>query len=176
MARHETEREDLMAEATAFRERIEYSVAGEAEPIMAGFRESGRWSLYFGSDPVYHFSADGALRRAFVEGDLFRSQGMTLARLTRVRTGDEVQLVRHDLTAAELEQFTSRMKEHLASLKAAIEAGSAQITRQIPDEAEIEAKLLEAMAAAARLRLAGAVQGRRTGSSGPHDRLETGRP
>src|SRR5436190_17503305 len=126
MARHEAEREDLMAEATALRERIEYSVPGLSEPVVAGFRESGQWSIYFGSDPVYHFAADGALRRAFLEGDLFRSQGTTLARLTRVRTGDEVQLVRHDLAAAELEQFADRMKERLASLKGAIETGSAQ--------------------------------------------------
>jgi len=161
MARHEDEREDLMAEATALRERIEYSVAGRAEPVVAGFRESGQWSLYFGSDPVYHFAADGALRRAFLEGDLFRSQGVTLARLTRVRTGDEVQLVRHDLTAAELEQFTHRLKEQLTSLKGAIETGSAQVARQIPADAGVEAKLLEALADAANLRLAGVVNGRR---------------
>lgn len=158
MARHEAEREDLMAEATALRERIEYSVAGRAEPVVAGFRESGQWSLYFGSDPVYHFAADGALRRAFLEGDLFRSQRTTLARLTRVRTGDEVQLVRHDLTAVELEQFAHRLKEHLASLKGAIETGSAQITRQVPADAHLEARLLVALGDAADLRLSAAVK------------------
>jgi siderophore synthetase component len=150
MARQEAEREDLMAEATALRERIEYAIEGLAEPIIAGFRQSGQWSLYFGSDPVYHFAADGALRRAFCAGDLYRTQGTTLARLRRARAANEVQLVRHDLTPAELAQFISRMHEHLAMLKQALETGSAQITRQVPEDAHLEARLLGALGNAIR--------------------------
>src|SRR4029077_15594660 len=102
MARHEAEREDLMGEAKALRERVEYSIDGQPEAIVAGFRPTGQWSLYFGSDPVYHFAADGALRRAFCGDELYRTQGTTLARLSRVRTAEEVQLVRHDLSPVEL--------------------------------------------------------------------------
>ena len=158
MARHEAEREDLMAEATALRERIEYSIEGVKEPIVAGFRQSGQWSLYFGSDPVYHFAADGALRRAFCGDDLYRTQGTTLARLKRVRTAAEVQLVRHDLTPAELAQFTSQMHDHLAMLKKALETGSAQITRQVPEDADVAARLLAALRETVNVRLAGAVK------------------
>src|SRR5713226_9555672 len=109
MARYESDREDLMAEATALRERVELEVPGEAEHFVAGFRDDGRWSIYFGADPVYHFDANGGLRRAFVAGDLYRSQARTLARLIRTRTQSEVQLVRHDLDPDELEQFLSDM-------------------------------------------------------------------
>ena len=163
MSRHEAEREDLMAQATALRERIEYFVVGQPEPIVAGFRAGGQWSLYFGSDPVYHFAAEGALRRAFVGNDLFRSQGQTLSRLRRERIVNtanevqEVQLVRHDLTADEWEQFATRMQKLLIGLKIAIEAGSAQISRQVPEDAGLEAKLLAALQEAARPRLAGAM-------------------
>ena len=158
MSRQEAEREDLMAEATALRERIEYSVPGMAEPVVAGFRTSGQWSVYFGSDPTYHFAGGGALRRAFLGGDLYRSQGKSLARLVRTRTADEVQLVRHDLTAAELAQFMARMKADLASLKTAIETESAQVARQVPEDADLEKKLLAALNDAAGLRLSGAVK------------------
>ena len=159
MARHATEREDLMAEATALRERIAYAVAGKPEPVVAGFRSNGQWSLYFGSDPVYHFARDGALRRAYLADDLYRSQGHTLARLRRARIGDVVQLVRHDLTPAELAEFMARMGADLVSLKTAIETGAARITRQIPDDVDLEAKLAGALAdAALLLRLAGAIK------------------
>jgi hypothetical protein len=158
MARQEAEREDLMAEATALRERIEYSLPDLAEPVVAGFRTSGQWSLYFGSDPAYHLTADGALRRAFLGGDLFRSQGATLSRLVRTRSGDEVQLVRHDLTVAELAQFMARMRDNLTSLKTAIETGSAQISRQVPADSDVERRLLVALDNAAGMRLSGAVK------------------
>ncbi len=112
-------RDDLMAEATALRERIEYSVAGQAEPVVAGFRTSGQWSLYFGSDPVYHFSANGALRRAFLGNDLYRSQGQTLARLTRFHELRlKCNLFRHDLTSCRaLAICGSEMTLRLAELK-----------------------------------------------------------
>ena len=162
MARHEARREDLMAEATALCQRIEYLVEGQAEPVVAGFRVSGQWSLYFGSDPMYHFAGDGALRRAFLGDDLYRSQGQTLARLRRARTGDEVQLVRHDLSPAELAQFTTQMAERLENLRTAIERGSAQVTRQTPEDVDVEARILGALREAARLRLSGAVKKGRT--------------
>jgi hypothetical protein len=169
MARHEAEREDLMAEAAALRERIEYVVDGQVEPVVAGFRESGQWSLYFGSDPAYHFTSDGALRRAFLAGDLFRSQGSTLARLVRTRTGNEVPLVRHDLTPDELAQFTNHLKERLANLTNAIETGSAQISRQVPEDGDLEARLLVALRDAARGRLSGAVKKGSDRRSTSHD-------
>ncbi|MEZ6044739.1 MAG: hypothetical protein R3C11_03990 [Planctomycetaceae bacterium] len=48
--------------------------------------------LYLGPDPVYHFDAAGRLKRAYVEGLLYRTQESTLARLERLRrfrSGDQ---------------------------------------------------------------------------------------
>src|SRR5580765_5795621 len=107
MARREADREDLMAEASALRQRAELVLDGYAEPIVAGVRANGHLSVYFGDDPVYQFDAAGNLRRAFVGGDLYRTQGHTLARLNRTRTDLAVELGRRDLDPAELERFLS---------------------------------------------------------------------
>ncbi len=142
MARHEAGREDLMAEATALRQRAELVLEGRSEAIVAGFRPDGHWSLYFGKDPAYHFDAAGCLRRAFVGGDLYRSQGHTLARLNRSRTDLAVELARRDLEPGELEQFLSRMTDLLAELKMALERGSASVVRQIPEGDDFVSKLI----------------------------------
>jgi hypothetical protein len=141
MARHEVDREDLMAEATALRQRAELVLEGHCEAIVAGFRADGHWSLYFGDDPVYHFDAAGCLRRAFVAGDLYRSQGQTLARLNRLRTDQAVELVRRDLEPGEVEQFLSRMTDLLTELKIALERGSALIVRQVSEGDDFVSKL-----------------------------------
>src|SRR5437870_346539 len=120
MAQRETDREDLLAEATALVERVELSIESPSnadfaaslatrgtkhDPIVAGFRRDGSLSIFFGGDPVYQFNARGELRRAFVNGLLYKAVQGKLAALRRVRSADETQLVRHDLTPAETVQF-----------------------------------------------------------------------
>lgn len=133
MARREEDREDLMREATALKRRVEMLGPGEPEPIIAGFRSDGSLSLYFGPDPVYHFDPEGRLRRAFVEGDLYRTQGTTLARLRRVRTESATQLQRSDLDPARMEHFLARTAERLQSLQDGLAHGRIRITRQVPE-------------------------------------------
>ena len=142
MARHEFDREDLMTEATALRQRIELVLDGECEPIVAGVRSNGDVSIYFGADPVYHFDNVGGLRRAFVGGLLYRSQGDTLARLSRTRTPQAVELTRHDLEPTELEQFLSGMEARLGDLQAALVRGAVRITRQVPENEDLIARLI----------------------------------
>src|SRR4029077_128729 len=119
--------------------------------VVAGFRRTGNWSLYFGSDPVYHFTAGGELRRAFVDGDLYCSQRATLSRLRRTRTESEVQLHRHDLTADELSRFTSAIEQQLAELLWVVQEGTVEVVRQIPPEADILARLRSVLPLAQRL-------------------------
>lgn len=145
MARHEADREDLMREATALRERVELDVPGEAESVVAGFRQDGRLSLYFGQDPAFHFDAQGGLRRAFCGGDLYRSQGSTLARLRRERTPQATDLVRHDLTPEELDAFQRQMRDRLEKLLAALQSGTVRILARFPPEADLLARLSEAV-------------------------------
>jgi hypothetical protein len=157
MARHEADREDLMAEATALRERAELALPDEVEHLVAGFREEGRFSLYFGSDPVFHFDTVGALRRAFVGGDLYRSQAPTLARLTRTRTGSAVNLARHDLDAQELERFLAEMRGRLDRLLTALNSGAALVIQQIPAESELLPRLIAAVDRARQGRLSATI-------------------
>src|SRR3954462_9073696 len=107
MAREESSREDLLREATALVERIELIPNGSTSDghIVAGFRLNGALSLFFGEEPVFQFNACGELRRAYSDGKLLKADRGRLAALGRVRTQNEVQLVRHELNEAEIVQF-----------------------------------------------------------------------
>ena len=157
MARHETDREDLMAEAIALRQRVALKVPGESECVVAGFRDNGCCSIYFGPDPVYHFDSSGGLRRAFIAGDLYRGQGRTLARLTRTRTGGEVQLIRRDLNPAELACFLAAMRGQLERLHDALVDDSARVVQQVPAEADIRPRLVALLSAAGQARLSNTI-------------------
>ena len=141
MSRHEADREDLFAEGTALTTRIELMVPGEVEPVVAGCRPTGAWSIYFGGDPCYHFDAEGRLRRAFVGGYLYRTQGETLARLRRERTDEAVVLERTDLRPEELAAFVDAMQTRLTSLDQLLMYGSADIRRRQPADADVERQL-----------------------------------
>lgn len=145
MARIETDREDLMREATGMRPRGEIRVPHSDTPVIAGFRSDDRCSVYFHPDRCYHFDADGRLRRAFVNGHLYRTQGQTLARLRRERTDTASTLLRHDLTADELTTFVDAMRQHVQQLIAQLRDGSAQILRVVPDDAEFPDQLTAAL-------------------------------
>src|SRR3954451_8705906 len=112
MARDESNREDLLREATALVERIELIPNGAADNrhIIAGFRRDGALSIFFGEDPVYQFNAAGELRRAYHDGKLLKATRGRLAALKRARTEHEIQLVRHELSGAEQAEFLSRME------------------------------------------------------------------
>ena len=77
MARTESHREDLMAEATALVRRAEFLDADGRSVLVAGYRRDGSLSLYLGEDLVYHFDRDGRLKRGFVDGLLYRTQQTT---------------------------------------------------------------------------------------------------
>ncbi len=146
MAVHESDREDLMKEATALRQRTELSLPEMDETVMAGFRQEGRFSIFFGADPAYHFDDEGRLRRGYFNGCLYRTQGQTLARLTRVRGEKQSHLSRHDLTEVELLQFLGEMDERLSMLVKHIQAGNAKTVRQIPAEPSLLPMISKAVA------------------------------
>ncbi|MGZ0173156.1 MAG: hypothetical protein ACKVHE_26800 [Planctomycetales bacterium] len=133
MARNEADREDLIREATALRNRVEWQLPDEPEPVFAGVRSDGSLSIYFGADPVYQFSNAGGLRRAYVDGFLFRTQGTTLAKLNRERSAKETALLRRDLDTDELSQFLAKMDKKLVRLRQSITDGSAIKLRSVSD-------------------------------------------
>jgi hypothetical protein len=134
--------EDPMRELVALTERVELTGEEGSPTIVAGFRPDGRLSIYFGEDPYYQFDAEGRFRRAFVDGRLFRTQGASLAALTR--SGGAV-LVRHDLVVDELEAFLADMLKRLGCLREALRAGHLMVIRQVPAKAAVVPRLLEAL-------------------------------
>ena len=133
MARRESDREDLMREATALRRRVAFGVRDAPEPVVVGFHSDGRFSIYLGQDPVFHFDAESRLRRAFSDGTLYRTQGSTLAQLERTRTAQHVALDRADLNARELADFQSAMHSELQRFQTALVGGRVDVRQQIPE-------------------------------------------
>jgi hypothetical protein len=163
VARNEADRVDLLAEAVALTRRAELLVPDELEPVVAGLRDRGDLSVYFGPDPVVHADADGRIRRLFADGALFRTQGDTLARLERVRTDSAVHLLRSDLEPDACRRLLDELATRLARLLAALEAGRARLVRAIPVDDDLRPELaarLRTMLAAG-LRLAPAIPGKR---------------
>ncbi|WP_339726975.1 hypothetical protein [uncultured Gimesia sp.] len=139
MARNEEDREDLMREATALFPRAELQVVHESFPVFWGQKKSGHFSFYFGSDPVYQFDQTGFLRRAYIEGALYRTQGNTLARLTRVRNSEETILNRYDLSITEVGLLLQTMADRFRKLESAFrEESGIQKIQTLPDDAESE--------------------------------------
>lgn len=137
MAQHEHAREDLLAEATALIDRIEFAVDGSTGAVVVGFRRDGCGSVYFGEDPAYHFNTQGELRRAFQGGLLFKAERGRLVSLRRERTASETQLIRHELNDSELAQFCSSGLDRLMALRQHLEAGTFQVLRQVSSTADL---------------------------------------
>jgi hypothetical protein len=137
--------EDPMRDAVALTERVEIRGNDVPDAILAGFHRDGRLSLYFGEDPYYQFDARGGLRRAMVEGRLFRTQGTGLAALTRAPSAEAALLVRHDLDPNELGEFLRVMRTWVGALREGLTTGALEVVRQIPADAPIVERLIESL-------------------------------
>jgi hypothetical protein len=137
VSRQEADREDLLREATALVERAEITVVGFGEPIIVGFRRDGSLSVFFGTDSVYQFNAEGELRRAFSSGLLYKSERGCLVSLRRERGEAEVALVRTELTAEETADFLVAARKLLTDLAAALGSRSFIITGQVPTDSNV---------------------------------------
>ncbi|WP_166819758.1 hypothetical protein [Thalassoroseus pseudoceratinae] len=134
MARNESDREDLMREAIALVRRAELEIPEADEPVFIGFRRTGAFSIYWGADPVYQFDPEFRLRRAFVDGFLFRTTGETMAKLNRVRSASATELHRTDLSWEALRDFLSEVRECCERLLHVLESRQANVLAAIPDE------------------------------------------
>ncbi len=141
MARQESDREDLLREATALVERAELQVTGFAEPVVVGFRRDGAASIFFGSDPVYQFNTANELRRAYVGGLLYKADRGSLIELQRERTQKETALIRRDLREDETGGFLSTMHESLARLADAMTRRACSIRGQWPHDRDVAGRI-----------------------------------
>lgn len=142
MARHESDREDLLREATALVQRAEFQLPGEAEPFVAGFRRDGSFSLYCGGDQVVQFNSAGQLRRGYFDGKLLKADKGKLVWLTRERTAEAVLLHSRELAAAEVTQTLERSSQLVTRFCAALAAGTFSLTGQVPPEENIVPRIL----------------------------------
>ena len=147
MAQEESPREDLLREATALVERIELGPKShpadssaedrDGRTIVAGFRSSGAVSIFFGEDEVYHFNPSAELRRAYVDGHLYKAVNGRLFSMTRFRAAYKVEMRSHPLTDAEQAEFFARLTQHLGTLAANIAADRCEALRSIPEGAKV---------------------------------------
>jgi hypothetical protein len=139
MAREESDREDLLREATALVERIELAPAGDAgaEHIVVGFRAGGAASIFFGADPVYQFNVAGELRRAFCDGLLIKASRGRLVSLSRERLAAEVQLHSRELTQDEQSNFVANICDRLQELADGLDRDRFKIVGQAPANADV---------------------------------------
>lgn len=150
MARDEQPREDLLAEATALVERIELARPDGAARVVIGFRRDGAPSIYFGEDPAYHLNAAGQLRRAYLDGKLFKAERGQLIAIERVRTERQVQLHSHPLDAAEAAAFVENLVSRAETLARELDAGAWQVAGQVPAEGDILSRARRLLAAVSR--------------------------
>ncbi len=162
--RIEADREDLLAEAVNLRERIELKVPGIDPPVAIGCNDLGHWSFYFGAEPMCRFDAEGQLRRAVRGGKLYRTQGGTLAELTRVRRDEVTNLERRDLSPREVEEFLSLVAADLRHLNAEFTSGRCEVLREVGTSAEFVTRLTALLAklTASPLKLAPALPTKRS--------------
>jgi hypothetical protein len=156
MARDESNREDLLREATALVERIElvlrksdHSIESNdliGQHIVAGFRRDGALSVFFGEDPVYQFNAAGELRRAYCGGNLLKATRGRLASLERVRTQNEIQLVSHELSREEEATFMSKMHDRLCHFSELIDLNLLEVVGRVPPDADVLGRLKKCLA------------------------------
>ncbi|MDG1893349.1 MAG: hypothetical protein P8J37_00415 [Fuerstiella sp.] len=146
MARVETDKEDLMVEATALVSRAEFRRETNSEDetawriVTVGFRRDNSFTVYFEQDPFYQFDVKGLLRRSFEGGLLFRTQSTTLAQLRRIRTDGQTTLSRTDLSAAELEEFRLRMRKHLEDLQREFADGTLTMLRCVAADSDMQTR------------------------------------
>lgn len=135
MARTESDKEDLIAEATALVERTEYipTAVFPWQTVTVGFKKDGSCSLYLDQDPFYQFDSRGYLRRAHVGGLLYRSQSATLAQLRRERNEQQTILHRTDLFDDQLADFHRQMTSDLQQLSEALSNGQLKKSRSVPE-------------------------------------------
>lgn len=147
MARHEEDKEDLIADATALVERAEYCRSDNktSEIVTVGFRRDNSLSLYFDQDPFYQFTAEGLLRRSYENGFLYRSHEHTLAKLDRQRSEQRTTLSRSELSPTELENFRHRMLQYLNAFLQLLECGEYNRPRCVSERGDLDQRTIIAL-------------------------------
>jgi hypothetical protein len=147
MARQESEREDILREATALVQRIELRLPHEPESVVIGFRRNGCASFFFGGDPVVQFNTAGELRRLFFENELLKAEGHQLIALHRRRTATETALVRQELSSAKQQEILSAVETRVARLQQSLSGDQFELVGEVPANGSVLPQVLAWLAA-----------------------------
>jgi hypothetical protein len=146
MARVPEEREELLREARALVVRAEMEVDGFDEPVVVGFRRTGAASFYFGQDVVYQFNTASELRRAYLDGEMYKSEKCRLVRLHPRRTDESLELVSHELTPAETTEFLSAAAARIRALQSALCQNRYRLIAQVPQDQDVPKQIRQRLA------------------------------
>ena len=142
MAHQTHDREDLLRDARALAPRamLHATLGGRQVELFVGFRGDSL-SLYFDSDPVYHFNDRGELRRAFVDGRLIKAEHGRLVSLERKR-GDTETVLERQVPGEEAERgLLTELFRALNELAAEMIAGRVEVVGQVPEDGDATARL-----------------------------------
>ena len=136
MSRDEQERENLLRDAVAYVTRAEYRPV-DAGAIFLGRRANGTLSIYLDQDaaqqqdPVWHFNAQGELRRAFWNGQLYKAEQHQLVKMTRVRTDNETELRAEQLSGDEQAVLLERVRHDITTVITALQTATTQVVGEL---------------------------------------------
>ena len=142
MAREIHQREDLLRDARALVPRVMITLQIDGRPVQlfAGFRGDAL-SLYFDEDPVFHFNAQGMLRRAFIEGRLLKAERARLVALDRRRAEGQVQLTRDEFDNGRQQALLADLRRRLHQVRVALGANAVTLCGQFPTDGDALTRL-----------------------------------
>jgi hypothetical protein len=149
MSRQSTDREDLLREATGLKQRIELRLAdvdkdsreSSRESIVAGYRNNGSLTVYFGGDPVFQFNTDLELRRVFHHNHPMKAEAGQLVVLRRVRESEQTVLYRRVLSEEEQAALINEACQRLEEMLKRLQLGDYRCVGKVPADVEIEQRL-----------------------------------
>ena len=156
MAREIHEREDLLRDANALEPRLQLRLqaGGNLIEVFVGFRAEGAPSLYFDTDPVYHFNSGKELRRAFVDDCLYKAQRGKLVAMQPLRGPERTDFLSHELRQDEELRFGQVLLQWLDMLRTIVSSGEYELVGQVPEDADGLPRLVDWLAEFAGLQIA----------------------
>jgi hypothetical protein len=116
---------------------VSLQIPGSVQPLVVGFRVDGGASFYFTPEHVYHFNAAGQLRRAYVDGRLYKASGGRLTSMLRRRTPSAVLLESHELTDQETSAFVAALEKQLQLLDVCLRENNYERLEQVPADGSL---------------------------------------
>jgi hypothetical protein len=144
VARQESDREDLIREATALVERIEIKFGDVI--VTAGFRANGALSLFFAADPAIQFNSLCQLRRAYSAGKMYKANRGKLISMRKERSGGETALLSQEVPAEDLSLLMADLYERMRALRDALAESRFAIRSQIPEDSPVLERLVQSLA------------------------------